>query len=208
MFFTSYAFAADQFSMDTTPPPRQEITWIQLQNGIFDELLVTRNANMPFNPGNIDDAWYVDTVLHAYFEGDLEGGNMNFLAENVDALRIRRRTEDGFTWVSLYEKPVTDIDSFDFDFLDITARSNTTYEYSLVPISGGVEGDYIIRQITTCFPGLFIMEPDKFYRTDLAPKINKQTERSCYSYWPPIPDCCVQRFDELPQRVCVRNIRA
>jgi hypothetical protein len=168
-----YTFASYDYSIDTTPPYDMNVTSVKLQNGAFDELHITKDANHPYGNG-IDAEWDYDTVLHAKFKGTTYAGNVDFIDENTTGIRVKRRMQDTFEWVSLYDIPTNPNNSYAFDYYDMTVRSGIEYEYAVLPISGTVEGEYIVQKITPEFCGLFIVERDQYVSTYIEPKISNQ----------------------------------
>ena len=176
MFFSGYCFAGGPYSLDTTPLPDGSFDYLEIKNGAFDELHVTRNAENPFRPGKIDGLWYFGTVLHAHFRDTLFAGNVDFTAEDTDSLFLKRRMEGSFDWVYVFQKQTSSVDDFTFEYFDPTARADTVYEYALVAVSADVEGSYFINRVKTCFPGLFIMERWDYFSTGLEVEINDQQQ--------------------------------
>lgn len=183
MIFLGYGFAGGQHSLDTTPLLVETITSLTIFNGIYDEFMITRNVKQEYST-EIENIWDYDTILHAYFKDDLFAGNVNFKAENTDTIRIKRRKKNTFKWVFLFEIPISSVDDFSFELFDYTPRSNTTYEYSLIPVSGSIEGNLIVGDIKTDFPGLFITERDKYFKTISEIDINSQQQNRQISVVP------------------------
>ena len=174
MLFSSYTFASGKMSLDTTPYLSPIANSFVLTRGIIDDFYLSTNTSLLIS----DDlnTWEYDTVIYAQFNGNLEGGNAEFNADTTDFIRLKRRQKGTFDWVNLYEKDIGDIDDFNFIYFDYTARSNTEYEYALVPVTAMVEGVFSSTEIKTNFIGLFIMEKDKYYTSRLNVDINSQQQ--------------------------------
>lgn len=173
--FLGRTFAGGLYSFDTTILPEKEITEINLSNGIVDELYVT-SKDMEYST-NVSTEWNFDTVLYAKFKGNLLAGNIDFAVSEVDKLRLKRRKNGDVDWITLYEQPVLTADDLIVEWEDLTARSKTTYEYTIVPVFGDVEGSFFSNKITADFRGLFIMDRDKIFATELDVQIVEQRNK-------------------------------
>ena len=172
MFFSGYTFAGGQYSLDTTPSDSGKVESFSLMNGAWDEFYVSRDITLT----EIPDDWDSDTVLHAHFTYNLYIGSVGFGVDETDSLRIKRRIKNTFNWVMVFEQITETIEDFNFFCFDITPRSNTEYEYCLVPVSDGIEGVPIISEIRTDFTGIFIMEKDRFFTAQVEVDFNPQQQ--------------------------------
>ena len=82
----------------------------------------------------------------------------------MTAIKVKRRIKGTFNWVTLKTVTVKAFEDLNFAFNDYIAANNTDYEYALVPILNGAEGDYITNSITSQFKGVFICEKDSIYK--------------------------------------------
>ena len=162
MVFCGNAFCAAQHSLDFTTTYIDNITEVALQNGIFDDIYVTKNVNYDYTT-EMPTEWDFDTIFWAKFEGDLLAGNVNFALEQVDSVLIKRQTVGTGNWITLFQIPIEDIEDFNFSRLDKYVRSDTEYEYALIPVLNGAEGEMNINSILCQFDGMFIMEKDITY---------------------------------------------
>ena len=173
--FLGMTFAGGLYSFDTTPLPEKEITKVKLSNGIVDELYIT-SKDIEYNT-EIPTVWDFGTILYAKFSDNLLAGNIDFAVNEVDKLRLKRRKKGEVDWITLYERSVLTAEDLFIEWVDLTARSNTTYEYTIAPIFGDVEGSFFANEITTSFRGLFIMDRDKIFATDLDVQITEQRNK-------------------------------
>ena len=173
--FLGMTFAAGLYSFDATLLPEKEINVIKLTNGIVDELYIT-SKDIEYSI-EIPTVWDFDTVLYAKFSDNLLAGNIDFAVNEVDKLRLKRRKKGEVNWMTLYERSVLTAEDLLIEWVDITARSNTVYEYTIAPIFGDVEGSFFANEITTSFRGLFIMDRDKIFATDLDVQIVEQRNK-------------------------------
>lgn len=140
-----------------------DYTKVRLTNGIFDHWYVTNDATSPYS-SDIPTEWDLLTIMNANFNGNLRAGNLDAELLTVDGFRIKRRKTDEFDWVTIRYINKADIDDFSFVVNDNLAETLTEYEYAIVPVSGGVEGNYISDTISTKFNGVFICDADTIYR--------------------------------------------
>lgn len=153
-----YNFFQDKDSLNPTPTSTIVFNFIQIQNGIFDYLGLSKNIVDNYNTNKFD--WDFDTVINADFNGNLRGGNVDFTLNNISFIRIKRKKKTEFNWITLKEIPINSIDDLTFIYLDSYASARETYDYALVPIYGQEEGDYITNSIYSNFNGLFIIDKD------------------------------------------------
>lgn len=140
-----------------------DYTKVRLTNGIFDHWYVTNDATSPYS-SDIPTEWDLLTIMDANFNGNLRAGNLDAELLTVDGFRIKRRKTDEFDWVTIRCINKADIDDFSFIINDNLAENMAEYEYAIVPVSGGVEGNYISDTISTKFNGVFICDADTIYR--------------------------------------------
>ena len=163
--FIGYNFCLDGNAADPTPTSINNITSTKLQNGIFDHFNVTKNVVFDYT-SIIPTDWDLDTVMDANFEGNVSAGNISQLAQNITAIRIKRRVKGTFDWITIKEIPVNEPEDMSFVITDNLNAYNVEYEYAYVPVMEDVEGSYIIDSILSKFEGVFICDIDtvfKFY---------------------------------------------
>jgi hypothetical protein len=93
----------------------------------------------------------------------------------IESIRIKRRTQGSFDWITLYDIPISSADDLNIVRGDCGVPTGETFEYAIVPVmSGRVEGDYIISEITTNFRWCYLCDGDnilKFYSNVSYPTI-------------------------------------
>lgn len=161
--FLGYNFVQDGNSLDIAPTSVNNVTTVQVQNGIFDHFHLTSNVTSDYSPIKNTEWAYLDIIV-ANFDGNINGGNVDFLLQYLTAIKVKRRIKGTFNWVTLKTVTVKAFEDLNFAFNDYIAANNTDYEYALVPILNGVEGDYITNSITSQFKGVFICEKDSIYK--------------------------------------------
>lgn len=162
-------------SISATPTFLNEITYISISNGIYDELFGTDNPDVGMNDSS--KGWDYDTRFYAKFQGDLMAGNVNYTANTVSAVRIKRRKNNEHTWFTLFEIPIETNDDFQFELVDRYAQGSQDYYYALIPVIENVEGNINKNSITSKFNDYFILDRDISYHiifnTSLNIDINK-----------------------------------
>jgi hypothetical protein len=161
--FLGYNFVQDGNSLDIAPTSVNNVTTVQVQNGIFDHFHLTSNVTSDYSPIKNTEWAYLDIIV-ANFDGNINGGNVDFLLQYLTAIKVKRRIKGTFNWVTLKTVTVKAFEDLNFAFNDYIAANNTDYEYALVPILSGAEGDYITNSITSQFKGVFICEKDSIYK--------------------------------------------
>lgn len=161
--FVGYNFFADQNALNQAPANVDAITTTQISNAIFDHFNVTKNTSTPVST-TIPTEWDFDTIMDAGFNGDINAGNVDFLVEEISAIKIKRRIQGTFDWITLNTIPVNTVDDLTFAFNDLLNADYVTYDYALVPIMEDVEGEYIINSILSKFNGVFIGDYSTIYK--------------------------------------------
>lgn len=161
--FVGYNFFSDGDALNTAPSNVDNITNVKLTNAIFDHFNVTRNTNTAVST-TIPTQWDYDTVMDADFAGNIEAGNVDFLIDQISAIKIKRRVQGTFNWLTLKTIPINTVEDLTFVFNDLLNQNNVTYEYALVPIIEDVEGEYIINAVLSQFNGVFIGDAETIYK--------------------------------------------
>lgn len=158
-----YNFLRDKNALDASPLGDEEYTVASVSNGIYDNFTVTRDVNSPYTSA-IPTEWDMYTILNANFNGNLNAGNTDFVIDSIDGLKLKRRKTDEFNWITLRYFPKSELSSLSIAFNDYLAQSETEYEYAIIPVIGGEEGNYITNQIKSKFNGVFICDADTIYK--------------------------------------------
>lgn len=137
-------------------------TTVKLTNGVFDQWYVTNDVAHTYSPDI--PIWDAYTIMSANFNGNIKAGNIGAQLEQIDGFVIKRRKADEFDWILIKYIPVEDIRDFSFIYNDNIAQNNQEYEYAVVPVASGTEGEYIVNSVTTKFNGVFIADADRIYR--------------------------------------------
>lgn len=161
--FLNYNFFSDINALDNAPSNVEGINNVKLNNAIFEHFNVTQNINTEVNT-NIPTAWDYDTILDANFENNLNAGNVDFLVEQISAIKIKRRVQGTFDWLTLTTIPINSVNDLNFVFNDLLNKNGVQYEYAFVPIIENVEGKYIIDTVFSQFNGVFIGDAQNIYK--------------------------------------------
>ncbi len=161
--FVGYDAFGGPDALRSAPSQVDKITSTRLTNAIFDHFNVTKNTNLPYN-STIPTEWDYDTIMDADFNGNIGAGNIDFLIEQISAIKIKRRKRGTFQWLTLETIPINKVEDLTFLFIDRLNAHGVEYEYAFVPILEDIEGDYIINSILSKFNGIFIGDFNSTYR--------------------------------------------
>lgn len=161
--FVGYNFVQDINCLDPAPTSINTITTIQIQNGIYDNFHLTNNVTAEYSPV-IPLSWAYLDIINANFNGNINGGNVEFLLDYLTAIKVKRRIKGTFNWVTLKTVPIKGFDDLNFVFEDYLNANFVEYEYALVPILNGAEGDYITNSVLSEFNGVFLSDKNTIYK--------------------------------------------
>lgn len=148
------------------------MTNTKVSNAIFDHLNITKDVLKDF--GTSIPVWDFDTILDTNFNGNIDGGNVNLVLDQIKSIRIKRRKAGEFNWVTLKEIPINTIDSLKFIERDNLSPSGYKFDYSIVPVmSDDTEGEANITSILTKFDGVFICDTDTIMKMYSNMTINR-----------------------------------
>lgn len=153
--FIGYDFFGGIDALNSAPSTVENITSTKLTNAIFNHFNVTRDTTLPTNM-DIPDNWTYETILNASFDGTTSAGNLDYMVEQIGGIKIKRRVKGQFNWLTLSYISISEVDDLAFTFNDFLNAYDTEYEYALVPVVNGVEGEYIIDEVLSKFSGVFI----------------------------------------------------
>lgn len=162
MPFLGLTLAGDEQCASHTPTESDKIHSFKLTNGEFDDFIVTKDVDTPFTCGWLPTVWDYNTLIMAHFKENLKTTNVGSDMANADCLRIKRRKKNTFTWITLWEiDPTTDPQGWQFTRVDRTAQSDQDYDYAVLPVAGGIEGNLNITPVYSCFNGIYIFDGGK-----------------------------------------------
>ena len=137
MFFCGTGIAGYKYTADLTHVIVDDADTLVIGNGAFDQLYVTRSIE-----DQPDDfpSWDYDTIMNATFDGNLRGGNISYMIQQISLIRIKRRRAGGYNWVTLFDVPIKEPHDLEFERYDRYAANGVGYEYALVPVVDNKEG--------------------------------------------------------------------
>ncbi len=163
--FLGYNFYKDKNCVDPYPTEFNNCNYLEIKNGIFDEVYLTRDITSQYSTVK-PDAWDYDTLFDAKFNGNLSAGSISDFAKNVTSVKIKRREKGQYNWITLFEKKIISDEDLSGVFIDNLNLNYKDYEYAWVPMLENVEGEYIVSEIYSKFDGVFICDLNtiiKFY---------------------------------------------
>lgn len=113
--------------------------------------------------GTFPEEWGWNTIIDAKFNGNLAGGSIEFSADVVSAIRLKRRKQGDIKWKTIYVKDVNRVSDFQFDYYDRLAAGNTEYQYAFVPIIQGEEGPFSAQSVKSEFRDFYLFDRDQTY---------------------------------------------
>ena len=162
-------------AISSTPTIINDITYLEVSNGIYDELFGTDNSDV-----KLDDSskiWDFDTRFYAKFQENLMAGNVEYAASMVSSVRIKRRKNNEHEWFTMYDIPIETNDDFEFELFDRYAQGSQDYYYAMIPVIEHVEGNINKNTIRSEFNYYFILDKDISYpiifNTSLNLELNK-----------------------------------
>ena len=89
MLFLGTTFLGARYVIDPSPTMTKNVKDIHIENGIFDQLFVSKNPDL--NAREKYDDWNYDTVLNADYDDKLDAGNSGFSLRNTEYVIIKCR---------------------------------------------------------------------------------------------------------------------
>ena len=161
--FVGLSAFAGQDCLNPAPSQVNDIQDTVLSNAILDQFNVTKNITDSFD-SSLPTVWDYDTIMDATFDGEIGAGNVDFVLEQITAVKIKRRVRGTFNWLTLTSIPIKSVSDLSFIFEDRLNTHGVEYEYAFVPVLNNAEGDYIINKVLSKLDGIFIGDADTCYR--------------------------------------------
>lgn len=137
MFFCGTCVAGYKHSADNTYVITDDANSLIIESGVFDHLYVTRSVE---DQEEDFPSWDYDTIMSADLDGNLRGGNISYMIQQINSIRIKRRRTGSYNWVTLFDVPVHEAKDLEFERYDRYAANGVGYEYALVPVVDNKEG--------------------------------------------------------------------
>lgn len=167
MMFFGDLLSCNEMSIPCTPTDINNVTRVELSDGWYDDLRITKNVDEELS-STVNQDWDWDTILHAKFDGKLGGGNVLWNFDTVSHLLIKRKKVDDFKWITLDVQKIVSVEDFNIRGTDITATPNNEYEYAAVQIQNGVEGFYSKAKVDVEIDSVVIADRDETWSTILS----------------------------------------
>ena len=160
--------------ISSTPILMDDITYIEISNGIYDELFGSDNSDIE---NETSKKWDFDTRFYAKFQDNLMAGNVDYASSMVSSIRIKRRKNDEHQWMTMWDIPIQTNDDFEFELIDRYAQGSQGYYYAMIPVINHVEGNINKNEIKSEFNHYFILDKEVSYpiifNTSLNIDLNK-----------------------------------
>ena len=161
--FIGYNFLQDKNCIDAFPINPASVNNVELRNGIYDFIHADSDTAQVFSTAK-PIAWTSTTMLECNFNDNLNAGNVNYIASQIDQIKIKRRKIGEFTWTTIKIIDINTAEDLSFAFVDTMLPNNSAYEYAFVPIFQNNEQDYIIKEVISKFRGIYICGYDEAYQ--------------------------------------------
>lgn len=167
MFICGSNFVGGALACALTPTGIENINYVELKNGIFDDLYITKATDFELT-NECPREWDFDTVLWAKFSGNTNAGNVDWNLENTSHLILKSRTEGNFKWKTIAVKEVASTEDFVINYPDYFVASGQSVEYALVPVLYGLEGNYATIRVSSKFNKMFLIEDGVVWGTQIT----------------------------------------
>ncbi|MBO5054863.1 MAG: hypothetical protein J6C64_00705 [Lachnospiraceae bacterium] len=164
MFICGSNFVGGASAYTLTPTGIDNINYIELKNGIYDDLYITKATDFELTD-KFPDEWDFDTILWAKFNNNTNAGNVDWNLESTSHILLKSRNHRNFLWKTIFVKEVHTIDDFVINYPDYFVASGETVEYAIVPVFYGLEGNYASTEITPKFDKMFLIEGNNVWGT-------------------------------------------
>lgn len=160
-------FIGGDLACALTPTGIENINYVELKNGIYDELYITKATDFELT-NEFPKEWDFDTILWAKFNGTTNAGNVDWNLENTSHIILKSRTEGNFQWKTIVVKEVNKLEDFVINYPDYFVASGQSVEYAIVPVFHGLEGNYATTQIVSQFTKMFLVEGNEVWGTEIT----------------------------------------
>lgn len=167
MFLCGSNFVGGVLACALTPTDLENIDYVELKNGIYDDLFITKAIDFELK-GCCPEEWDFDTVLWAKFNNTTNAGNVDWTLETTSHLVLKSRTEGNFQWKTIAVKEVHSVRDFEINYPDYFVASGQPVEYAIVPVFYGSEGVYAITNVTSKFDKMFLIEGNVVWGTEIT----------------------------------------
>lgn len=170
MFICGSNFVGGGLACALTPTGIENIDYVELKNGIYDDLYITKAVDFKLT-NSFPTEWDFGTILWAKFNNTTNAGNIDWDLDNISHVVLKSRTEGNFKWKTIVVKEINGPDDFkDFaiNHPDYFVGSGQLVEYAIVPVSYGLEGNYATTKAISRFEKMFLIEDDVVWGTEIT----------------------------------------
>lgn len=160
-------FAGGESACALTPTGLENINYVELKNGIFDDLYITKATAFELS-SECPKEWDFDTVLWAKFNNTTNAGNVDWNLETTSHIVLKSRTDGRFEWKTIAVKELHSIEDFAINYPDYFVASGQSVEYAVVPVLYGSEGLYSSTKTTSEFQKMFLIEGGTIWGTEIT----------------------------------------
>lgn len=191
MFITKRGFNSEPFLWNCHT--NKKVSKLFVSNGIYDEVKIDETLDVL---NSIEkENWTMDTSFDWKAQKNLEAGNISGGGVKISQIRFKRRKIGTLDWETMLDMDFN-IDIENYDMIDYLIESSETYEYALVPLLQGFEGQGVSSQVDTSYLSMFLTGSDgngniinyplRFDETNSDIKINEDVvyQRTLSSKYP------------------------
>ena len=160
-------FAGGESACALTPTGLENINYVELKNGIYDDLYITKATVFELR-SECPKEWDFDTVLWARFYNTTNAGNVDWNLETTSHIALKSRTDGRFEWKTIAVKEIHSIEDFAINYPDYFVASGQSVEYAVVPVLYGSEGLYSSTKVTSGFDKMFLIEGGTVWGTEIT----------------------------------------
>ena len=153
-------------SVSITPTDVSNIDYVELSNGKFDTLYISFES-VTVASSVIPTEWDTNTIMIAEFNNTTIAGNIEFSTTTVSDILIKKRERNTFDWHTIMAKKIETVDDFNISGVDYYSKIGD-YQYALVPALNGIEGNYNMKDISSDFDGIYIVNKNASYGTPIT----------------------------------------
>lgn len=136
-------------------------TW-RITSGIYEKLNV-QSGQLEHNKIPPMD-WGTTTLGNCDFENNVNLGNVSYLADTINSIRLKRAITGTDNWQTLVEVVITESEDFKFIHHDFYNRSNVRYTYALVNVDiDGNEQPPNTKEIDSSFNQVVLLDSEDVY---------------------------------------------
>ena len=167
MFICGAGFVGGELACALTPTGIENINYIELKNGIYDDLYISKDTEFELS-NECPQEWDFNTILWAKFNNTTNAGNVDWNLETTSHIILKSRTEGQFKWKTIVVKEVKSLEDFVINYPDYFIASGQPVEYAIVNVMSGCEGTYAITKTISKFTKMFLIEGNTVWGTEIT----------------------------------------